>query len=290
MSLKITTALFTRQKRLFKMEVELSKKSGFCFGVKRAVDLALKIDKKCNTIGPLIQNPLVVEELKQKGITPVKHIRDIRQSMVLIRAHGVPKSTIEKIQAKGCRVIDLTCPFVKKIQDYAAELEKKGYFIIIIGEKNHPEVEAIVGNLRNVAVVENSGQLKDLKDHKKVGVLVQTTQMAKLFKETVKEIKKKYSEVKVCNTICNATDERQKAAAELSKRSDIMIVVGGRNSANTKKLAELCSSFVETHHIETASELKKEWFVGKKKAAVSSGASTPKEAVDIVLRRIKNEF
>jgi len=272
------------------MEVELAKKSGFCFGVKRAVDRALNLNAKCNTIGPLIHNPQVIEELKKKGIIPVEKIDDIDSSTVIIRTHGVPKKVIAELNKRKINVLDLTCPFVKKVQDYAIELEGKGYFVVVIGEKHHPEVEAIVGNLNNVAVVDAVEQIGSFGQHDKIGVVVQTTQTAKLFEDVVNELRKRYKEVKVCNTICNSTSERQNAALEVAEKSDVMIVIGGKNSANTGRLAELCSKVVEAHHIETADELKKQWFIGKRRAGVSSGASTPQNVADEVVKRIKNEF
>lgn len=269
------------------MEVEVAKKSGFCFGVKRAIDWALKVGERCNTIGPLIHNPHVVEDLKKKGIIPVEEIDDIDSSTVILRTHGVSKKVIDELNKKGLHVVDLTCPFVKKVKDYAIELEKQGYFIVVIGEKNHPEVEAIVSHLKNVVVVNSVSDVGKVGERDKVGVVVQTTQTLKLFQDIVAELRKRYNELKVCNTICNATAERQEEAIELAKGSDIMIVVGGKNSANTNHLAELCDAIVETHHVQGADDLKNEWFKGKKKAGVTAGASTSTEIIKKVKKMIE---
>ena len=272
------------------MEVEVAKKSGFCFGVKRAVDMALKVGGKSNTIGPLIHNPQVVEDLKNKGITPIGEIDEIDTSTVILRTHGVSKYVVEELNKRGLKVVDLTCPFVKKVKDYALELEKQGYFIVVIGEEIHPEVVAIVSHLKDVVVIDKVEDVDKVGKHDKVGVVVQTTQTVKIFEDIVAELRKKYKGVKICNTICNATAERQQEAIDLAKRSDIMIVVGGENSANTRRLAELCGAIVETHHIEKAGDLEKEWFTGKKKAGVTAGASTPQNMVDKVVEKIKNEI
>lgn len=272
------------------MDVEIANKSGFCFGVKRAIDMALKVEGESNTIGPLIHNPQVVEDLKNKGITPVEGIDNIGKSTVILRAHGVPKDVVGELNKKGLKVVDLTCPFVKKVKDYALELEKQGYFIVVVGEENHPEVAAIVSHLKDVAVVGKVEDVDKVGNHYKVGVVVQTTQTVKIFEDIVAELRGKYKEVRVCNTICNATVERQQEAIDLAKRSDIMIVVGGKNSANTRRLAELCGAIVETHNIEGVDTLKREWFTGKKKVGVTTGASTPQNMVDEVVEKIKNEI
>jgi (E)-4-hydroxy-3-methyl-but-2-enyl pyrophosphate reductase len=272
------------------MKVEVAQKSGFCFGVKRAVDMALKVKGKSNTIGPLIHNPQVIAELKKMGVTSKDGIADVDSSTVIIRAHGASKGVIEELTKRGINVIDLTCPFVKKVQDYAIELEKQGYFIVVIGEENHPEVEAIVSHLNNVAVIDKVGKISNIGQHEKIGVVVQTTQTIKLFEEVVAALEKRFNDVKICNTICNATQERQQEAIEIAKRSDIMVVVGGKNSANTRRLTELCSWIVATHHVETVDELKRDWFIGKNKAGIVAGASTSQDMIDKVAERIKNEF
>jgi len=272
------------------MKVEVSKNSGFCFGVKRAVDMVLKIQGKSNTIGPLIHNPQVVEDLRKRGIIPVEKVDDIDSSTVILRAHGVSKNIIDELNKKGLKIVDLTCPFVKKVQDYAISLEKQGYFILVIGDKNHPEVEAIVSHLENVTVIAGVEDVSNIGPHDKIGVVVQTTQTAKLFEDTIKELKKVYKEIKICNTICNATAERQEEAVELAKKSDIMIIVGGKNSANTRSLDKLCSAIVETHLIENIGALRKEWFKGKKQVGISAGASTPQHLIDSIEERIKNDF
>lgn len=269
------------------MKVELAEHTGFCFGVKKAVDEALSLKEKANTLGPLIHNPQVVEELEKKGIKKINNLEEADAPSIIIRTHGASDKLINEINSKGYKIIDLTCPFVKKVQQYAKDLEKDGYKVIIIGEKNHPEVEGIVGHVRNAIVVENPEQAKTLPKMEKIGVVVQTTQTLKNFQDIVSLLKNKTDNLKIYNTICSATAERQEVAIELAKRSDLMIVIGGRNSGNTKQLKELCSNITETKHIESHQELKPEWFKDKKTVGITAGASTPIEIIKKVKKTIE---
>jgi len=272
------------------MKATLAKNSGFCFGVKRAIEETMKTGGKVYTLGPLIHNPQVIEKLKGEGKKVVKSINEVDKGTVIIRTHGVPGKVIERAKKKGLCVLDLTCPFVKKTQDYAKEFFDKGFKVVVVGEKNHPEVKGIVGNIKNSIVIENLGDIKKIKGYEKIGVVFQTTQSSERAKEIITKLREKCKEIETANTICNATLERQKTAKELAKKVDLMIVVGGYNSGNTKRLVEVCKCIVETRHIETEKELEKEWFENKKHVGITAGASTPGWVINNVVERIKNEF
>lgn len=269
------------------MKVKIASNAGFCFGVKRAVDAALKQENSFS-LGPLIHNPQTIKELENKGIKAVDSIDDINKGNLLIRTHGVPESLIVTAKEKGLNVIDLTCPFVKTAQDVAIEAEKEGYKIIVVGEKHHPEVKGIVGNIHNYDIIEKPEQIKD--EYDRVWVVVQTTQTEENLKNILIKLKEKAKELKITKTICNATVERQMNAKELAHKVGMMIVVGGKNSANTNKLFNLCKGIVETRHIESENELEKEWFENKTLVGITAGASTPEWLVRKVAHRIENEF
>jgi len=259
---------------------------GFCFGVKRAISELKKTKGKAYTLGPVIHNPQVIDFFKDKGIKSIKTLtKNIKPGKLFIRAHGVPDK--KKVQAKklGFQVKDLTCPFVKKAQILAKKLENKGYQVIILGLKNHPETKAIAGNLKNPIILENN-KLPPLNKNK-IGVICQTTSNIKNTKKILNKIKKKAKEVKIYNTICQATKKRQKAARKLADKSDMVIVIGGKHSSNTKKLKQVCQEYIPTYHIETKKELKKDWFRNKKAIGITAGASTPDWIINKVVNRIK---
>jgi 4-hydroxy-3-methylbut-2-enyl diphosphate reductase len=268
------------------MKVKLSKKHGFCFGVKKAIDCVLKLEGEVNTLGPLIHNPQFVKELAEKGIKPVSSIDEINSKTVIIRTHGIPDKIIDELNKRNINIINLTCPFVKTVQNHAKELEKQGYKVIIIGEKGHPEVEAIKSNLKDAIIIENIEEAKAIKNYEKIGIVAQTTQKVEYFLNIAEELKKHTKETKLINTICNATQERQEAALELAKEVDIMIVIGGYNSANTKQLTKLCEAIVETKHIETEDDLNKSWFKDKNIVGITAGASTP----DSIIKKVKERL
>lgn len=275
---------------MFKMRITLVKNSGFCFGVKRALDKAMKAKGNVYTLGPLIHNPPVIKELERNGIKVVDSINAINEGTLIIRTHGVADSIIEKAKKKGLKILDLTCPFVKKTQDYAKKFYNKGYTLVVVGDKNHPEVKGIMGNVKNVLVIENEKEIDKINNHGKIGVVFQTTQSLDSAKSIIKKLENKCKEIEVAKTICSATLERQKAAKELAKEVDLMIVVGGYNSGNTKRLVGVCKEIVETRHIETEKELEKNWFKNKKHVGITAGASTPDWIINKIIKRIKNEF
>jgi len=271
-------------------KVVLAKNSGFCFGVKRAIELALKTKEKVYTLGPLIHNPQVIAQLEHEGIVAIDSIDDIDRGKIIIRAHGIPRSVIRRAKKKELLVIDATCPFVQNVQQIAESLSRDGYQVVIVGEANHPEVIGIADRVKNPIIVENVSEVSGMGQFEKIGVVAQTTQSVENYKNTIHELKKHAKKLKVFNTICSATKKNQNAARELAKNVNLMIVVGGYNSGNTRRLAKLCSEIVETKHIEVADELKKEWFEKSEIIGVTGGASTPDWIIHEVIKSIENEF
>ncbi len=275
------------------MEIIVAKMAGFCFGVKRAIDIAFQIAnekrKGVYTLGPIIHNPQVVEMLKEKGIIPIEDIKakkDIRA--LIIRTHGIPLHLSKEISSMGCEIIDATCPFVKKAQYYAKLLMEEGYQVVILGEKNHPEVKGLMSYANDdVIVVDSKTPLPKLKS--RVGIVVQTTQSLEALKKVLSDALEHANEIKVYNTICNSTALRLKETEKMARKVDVMLVVGGKNSANTTQLTRLCKSLsVPTHHIETSSEIKKEWIKNAKKLGITAGASTPEWIIKEVEKRIRD--
>ena len=280
------------------MDVKLVKSAGFCFGVKRAVNLAMESLESCSnrkiyTMGEIIHNNYVVNTLKEKGIEPIlneKEILNIHNSIVILRSHGVKKEILEKLRLNNNVIIDAICPFVKKIHSYVDMLTSEKYFVVIVGDKNHPEVVAIssFADKKNSAVISSAEEVKKLKRKNKIGVVTQTTQGIKNFLEISEELLKNKGEIRVFNSICNATSRRQKESLEVAKDVDIMLVIGGKQSANTKRLFEICKVVNnDTFHVENSSEIKEEWFENKKIAGITAGASTPDVIISEVIDKIK---
>jgi len=274
------------------MEIITAKTAGFCFGVKRAIDIAFQIAKEKRkgiyTLGPIIHNPQVVDKLREKGIIPIENIKakkDIRA--LIIRTHGIPLKLSKEISLKGYEIIDATCPFVKKAQYYAKLLSEEGYQVIILGEKNHPEVKSLMSYvIDNAIVIDGKTSLPKLRS--RVGIVVQTTQPIDVLKKVLSEAIVHAKEIKVYNTICNSTALRLKETENMANKVDVMFVVGGKNSANTTQLTKLCKSLsVPTHHIETSSEIRKDWIEKAKKVGITAGASTPKWIIKEVEKRIR---
>lgn len=274
------------------LEIVVVRSAGFCFGVKRAIDIAFamaeKKQKGIYTFGPIIHNPQVIEKLAQKGILPTEdiHNKDIRT--LIIRTHGIPLNLLEETSGIGYEIIDATCPFVKKAQHYAKLLSDEGYQVVILGDSDHPEVKGLVSYAGgDVLVVDGKTELPALK--RRVGVVVQTTQPLENLKSLMRSVVEQSREMKVYNTICNSTAQRLAETEEIAGNADVMVVVGGRNSANTTQLANLCRSIpVKTFHIETADELKVEWFRRIKRVGITAGASTPDWIIHDVKERIKD--
>ncbi|HBE74154.1 MAG TPA: 4-hydroxy-3-methylbut-2-enyl diphosphate reductase [candidate division Zixibacteria bacterium] len=272
------------------MKIEVAKRAGFCFGVKRAVKMAFEAAESSShpvhTLGPIIHNPQVVEELDRRGVRVLDRPSDVRSGTVIIRSHGVHPKVLAELKARKVRVIDATCPFVTKAQRAASTLRREGRQVVIVGEREHPEVTALRGYAGGDAVIYSSRNRVRLKP--KVGALAQTTLSSEVFSQALCSLAARTPDLHVFNTICQATQIRQQDTMELAKRSDVMVVVGGRNSANTSRLVELCRKVGRpTHHVETEEELQAGWFRRADSAGVTAGASTPEATVRQVVKRMR---
>lgn len=286
------------------MEIFVAKRSGFCFGVKKAINITFKIAEKKQdgiyTFGPIIHNPQVIENLKQKGIAPTEDIHKSGINALIIRTHGIPLNLMEEASKAGYEIIDATCPFVKKAQHYAKLLKDEGYQVIILGDREHPEVKGLMSYAgEDVIVVDGKAvtpkgasfdvykELKGLKN--RVGIVVQTTQPVESLKRLFSKILEMSKEIKVYNTICNSTALRLKETEDMARKVDVMVIVGGKNSANTTQLAKLCEALpIRSYHVETSGELSREWFEGVDKIGITAGASTPDWIIKEVEEKIKD--
>ena len=272
-------------------KITIAKSAGFCFGVKRAIDLAQDIaskNKDVYTFGPLIHNPQEVARLEKENIKVIEDYSNIEKGILVLRTHGIPLNIYENLsQKENIKIVDATCPFVKKAQDIIKELSTDSEQIVIVGEKKHPEVVALVSYGKGKClVVEDKKDVKNVKKTDIIYVVSQTTQSPKKFEEIVNEISK-ISQVKVFNTICRATFDRQNAAEKLAKEVDIMIVIGGKNSGNTTRLYQICSAITTTYHIENIDEIERDWFNDIKNIGITAGASTPDWIIEKIKRRIQ---
>lgn len=281
--------------------IQLAKFAGFCYGVKRAVETAKKLkaenpDKTIYVLGELIHNMDVIKELDELGIKTIYEIPEkVENSICVVRSHGEAPEVFKKLEEAGFEVVDLTCLDVKKVQQRAVELAKNNYYVVIVGKPNHPEVIAIKANAEQfsdkVVVATTVDELKpyesEIKSHKRVGVVVQTTQMLSSLNLVVNYLNSIAKEVLVYNTICQSTAMRQAEAKEMAKNSDLMIVVGSKKSANTTHLAEILQNITTTIHIENDKELNKDLLNGVKNIGITAGASTPQNIIDKVIDMIK---
>lgn len=272
--------------------IEIAAHAGVCYGVERALsmaaDAATSAPAPVHTLGPLIHNPLVVKELEAQGVGLAETLDDAASGSIIIRAHGVVPAVIEQARARDLTVLDATCPYVKRVHAAAEKLVREGYQLIVVGESGHPEVEGIMGHADGAArVVSCADDLDDLEISNRVGVVVQTTQTQATLAGVVNALLTRASEVRVINTICSATQERQQAASELASRADVMIVVGGKNSGNTRRLAQICAERCErTHHVEDACEIDPAWFTGAGLIGITAGASTPSSHIERAVKAI----
>ena len=252
-------------------------------------EAASKSQAPLSSLGPVIHNPQTVEKLKEElGIEVVDSIAQVSCGTVVIRTHGVGPEVLTEARAKGLSVLDATCPFVSKIQEHAKTLTRDGYKLFIIGERNHPEVLGIVAHAGgNVTVIESVEDVKSLGNCKRAGIVIQSTQEEDTVREIVRELLPRVSELRVYNTICHATKRRQGETKELARTVDVMVVVGGRNSGNTRRLVDICrATGVATYHIEDDCEILPAWFQGIENVGITAGASTPDSLLESVIRRI----
>lgn len=283
-------------------EIKLAKFAGFCYGVKRAVETVKRLkaenpERNICVLGELIHNSNVIEELNTLGIKSLSQLPEKGDGICVVRSHGESPEVFEQIKNAGFEVYDLTCPDVKKVQQKAIELAQNGYFVVIVGKAQHPEVIAIKANAdkysENVLVADSVEQLlpyeDELKKHGKIGVVVQTTQMISTLNDIVAFLTPRVKELHVANTICQSTSKRQAEAKELAKESDLMIVVGSKKSANTTHLAEILKNITSTVHIETSEELNlyKDLIDKSQKISITAGASTPQNIIDEVIEKLK---
>src|SRR5512146_134327 len=274
------------------MEIILAEQAGFCFGVKRATQMAFEAaDKggKTYTLGPIIHSPQVVQRLEEMGVRVRQDLSGMESGTIIIRSHGVASEELEEAVRRELEIVDATCPFVKKAQEHVKSLSQAGYDVVVVGDNDHPEVQGIVSYAKEKVFVIGSGEeAAKLPKMGKIGIVAQTTQSFENLKNVVLECLMKAGEIRVFNTICDATAVRQEEAKVLAQRVDCMIVIGGYNSANTKRLAEVCSELQpKTYHIETAQQLVPAWFEGVGTVGVTAGASTPKWLIDEVMERIE---
>ena len=279
-----------------KRKIIVSSNSGFCFGVKRALDIAeaaLKKKGKVYSLGPIIHNPQVVRAFSEKGLKIVKDVKSSvpEKAALLIPSHGINP---EALLSKKFTCIDTTCPLVRKVQKIIKDLRRRGYLIIIVGDRKHPEVKALAGIAgRNSVILKDRKKAKDLKlESKKIAVISQTTASFSSFKEILSEIAKKdFTELVSFNTVCRNTIDRQEEAERIAGRVGAMFVIGGKQSANTSRLAETCRRVNKnTYHIESGKDLKRKFFKRQKSIGIATGASTPPGAIKAVIKRIKEDW
>jgi 4-hydroxy-3-methylbut-2-enyl diphosphate reductase len=275
------------------MEIIFAEEYGFCFGVRRAIGLAEKViasDKKVATLGAIIHNPLEVERLNRIGLRTVESIEELEpEEIVLIRSHGVPIEVLKELKKRNIKIINATCPLVARAQGMVSFLASHNYNIIIIGEKGHPEVKGLLSFGEGKAnIVSSKEEIDSILLDKNIGVVVQTTFSLEKFKEILGEIASKGWEIRIFNTLCDASQRRQRAVEKLSEKVDVIIVIGGKNSANTRRLADIGKARgIDTYHIESWEEVNPEWFSNKDKIGITAGASTPDWVINKVLEKIR---
>ena len=289
------------------MEVTVAKSAGFCFGVKRAVDTVYREiesgEKPVYTFGPIIHNEQVVEDLENRGVQVIlseDELEGLSGGTVVIRSHGVSRDVCEKIEARGMKIVDATCPFVKKIHRIVDEEGRKGRHVVIIGSADHPEVQGIMGWASGpVTVIHTSEEAEQFvpENGKPISIVAQTTFNYNKFKELVEILcKKRYDNSvlnmgDILNTICNATEERQKEAQNIAGEVDTMLVIGGRHSSNTQKLFEICKKECEnTYYIQTSKDMDYHQIQSINNVGITAGASTPNNIIEEVSKNVRNEL
>jgi (E)-4-hydroxy-3-methyl-but-2-enyl pyrophosphate reductase len=277
------------------MRVLVAEKCGFCPGVRNAIRTAEKVLAEASPqqhvycLGPIIHNEDVVERLAGTGLRTVDSVDEIDSGTVLIRSHGVAPSELDRLRSKGLQIVDATCVLVKRAQQIATQLEEEGYEVVIIGEEDHPEVQGVMGCVHHVMVVADEGDLPKLPSSGKLGIVCQTTQSPEHFGRMLGAIGQGgFRELKVINTLCREAIKRQESAIALCKKVDVMFVLGGLHSANTRRLAELCKNHNrETFHLQNWEELDKTILTGKSIAGVTAGASTPNWVIDEFVKHLE---
>lgn len=273
-------------------EIRVAREAGACYGVERALrmveEAADGASGRVRTLGPLIHNPRVVSDLAARGVDAVGSPEEAEGDVLLLRTHGTAPEEEARARELCSDVLDATCPFVKKVHQAAERLHSEGYRVVVVGEAGHPEVEATLPHAPGAVVVGSPEEAAALPRARKVGVVVQTTARRALLAEVVSALLGRADEVRVINTICEATAGHQAAAEELAREADVMVVIGGRISANTTRLAEISlASCPRTHHVEGADELDPAWFEGAGVVGITAGASTPASQIEAVRSAIE---
>lgn len=279
------------------MQIRKARETGFCFGVKRALKIleeAIREYGEIETLGRMVHNQQMVDDLSKLGVRVVENLDHVRGNAVVIPSHGVPPQVIEELKARRLGIIDTTCPIVRKAQLTVKELSEKGFGVIIFGDPDHPEVKGMLGwaGERGIATLDAEVISKFDKLPRHLGLLSQTTrdpaQFAHFANDFISLFLPRIGELRIVNTLCDVCKRRQATAMELARKVNLMIVVGGRNSANTRCLAEVCSSTgVETHHVETAAEIEDNWLKGRGLVGVTTGTSTPDQVIQQVMVKLK---
>jgi (E)-4-hydroxy-3-methyl-but-2-enyl pyrophosphate reductase len=278
------------------MEIIIAKNSGLCYGVKRAIRIAKETlsegKGKVFTLGALIHNPQVIADLEQQGIRSLEDPDELTDGTVIIRSHGVSPDIYTKIEEKNIKIVDATCPIVKRIQRLVEALAKEEEEIVIVGNKNHPESRGLIGYSRGKGIIiESTAQAEKMPKKKRRAVLGQSTQDMTLFQKIAAVLVEKTEELNVYNTICQSTQTQQKSTSELASRVDTLFIIGGKNSSNTYKLYQISKRVLpNTHFIESSSQITSEMLKGAKIIGLSGGASTPPEAIEEAVVRIKSNF
>ena len=278
------------------MEIEKAKETGFCFGVKRALRIleeAVQKHGEVETLGPVVHNQRVVDSLRRLGAKPVEDYSQVRGNIVVVPSHGISPQVSDELKERGLTIIDSTCPNVRRAQQAARALSEAGFWVVFFGDPNHPEVKGILGwaGEKGIATRDSGTVFKPGELPRRVGLLSQTTrnpaQFARFINSFVDSFLPHIEELRIINTLCNVTEKRQAEALDLAGQVDLMIVVGGRNSANTRCLAEVCASAgTETHHVETAAEIEQEWLRGTRFVGVTTGTSIPDEVTQEVMLKL----
>ncbi len=273
------------------MKIELAESYGFCFGVKRAIKIAEE-NRNSATYGPLIHNANEIDRLKNDFNVALSENLDSFKfgDTAVIRTHGIPKQELSLLHERNVNVIDATCPYVTKPQQICEEMSSQGYDIVIFGDEGHPEIKGVKSYaIGNVYVVNSPDEIDTLKLREKVATVAQTTRKIEEYQQIVGKLMGSHKEVRVFNTICNATFDNQDAVRALAQKADVMIIIGGKNSSNTKQLHSISQEFChDSYHIESQEDLRHEWFLNKNFCGVSAGASTPDWIIDDVLAKIKS--
>jgi len=272
------------------MKIELAESYGFCFGVKRAIKIAEE-NRNSATYGPLIHNANEIDRLKNDFNVALSENLDSFKAgdTAVIRTHGIPKQELSTLNERRVNVIDATCPYVTKPQQICEEMNSQGYDIVIFGDEAHPEIKGVKSYAKDhVYVVNSPDEIDALRLREKVATVAQTTRKVEEYQQIIGKLMATHKEVRVFNTICNATFDNQDAVRKLAQQADVMIVIGGKNSSNTKQLHSIAKEYCpESYHIESQEDLKSEWFSGKNFCGISAGASTPDWIIEDVITAIK---